>query len=78
VARRIQYNGYVIISYPELGEASRQWKLRIAIFRKVKGMLTMEPFFIPNLYNSAEEADIHGITYGQRFINEKVPGLKVG
>ena len=78
MGRRIKYNNYVIVSYPELVEATAQWKLRIAIFWNVNGILRMEPFSVPSIYNTAEEADIHGIAYGQRIIDEKVPGLKVG
>jgi hypothetical protein len=78
MGKRIKYNDYVIISYPELVEGSGQWKLRIAIFRKVNGVLRMEPFSVPHLYNTAQEADIHGIAYGQRIIDEKIPGLKAG
>ena len=49
-----------------------------AIFRKVNGVLRMEPFSVPHLYNTAQEADIHGIAYGQRIIDEKIPGLNAG
>jgi len=38
----------------------------------------MRPFVGPTVYDSEEEADIHGIAYGQRIIDEKVPGLKAG
>ena len=36
----------------------------------------MQSFSGPTVYETEEEADIHGIAYGQRIIDEKVPGLK--
>jgi hypothetical protein len=36
----------------------------------------MQPFLGPTVYSSEEEADTHGIAYGQRIIDEKLPGLK--
>jgi hypothetical protein len=38
----------------------------------------MQSFSGPTVYTSEEEADVHGIAYGQRIIDEKVPGLKAG
>ena len=40
--------------------------------------MNMHPFSGPTVYASEDEADIHGIAYGERIINEKVPGLKTG
>jgi hypothetical protein len=78
MARRLQYEGYIIKSHPEPVAASWQWRLRIAICSQSNGVLNMQPFSGPTVYNSEEEADIHGIAYGQRIIDEKVPGLKTG
>ena len=77
VARQAQYKGYVIKSTPEPIAASGKWKLRIAICWKANEILNMQPFLGPTVYHTEEEADIHGIAYGQRIIDEKVPGLKV-
>ena len=78
VARQAHYKGYVIKSTPEPLAASGQWKLRIAICWKANGILNMQPFSGPTVYDTEEEADIHGVAYGQRIIDEKVPGLKAG
>ena len=78
MARRVHYKGYVIKSTPEPVAESAQWKLRIAVYWKANGMLNMQPFSGPTVYDSEEEADIHGIAYGQRIIDEKVFGLKAG
>lgn len=42
------------------------------------GSSTCNPSQGPTVYDSEAEADIHGIAYGQRIIDEKVPGLKTG
>jgi hypothetical protein len=75
VARRVPYKGCVIKSTPEPIAASGQWRLRIAIYWKANGMLNMQPFSGPAVYNKEEEANIDGIAYGQRIIDEKA-GLK--
>jgi hypothetical protein len=76
VARRIQYKDHIIKSDPEPVGATGQWRLRITIYSQADGILKMQPFLGPTVYNTQEEADIHGIAYGQRIIDEKVPGLK--
>ena len=78
VAKQVHYKGYVIKSTPEPIAASGQWNLRIAICWKANGILNMQPFSGPTTYNTEKEAAIHGIVYGQRIIDEKVPGLKAG
>lgn len=78
MARRFHYKGYVIKSTPEPIATSEQWKLRIAIYWRAVGILNMQPFSGPTVYDTEEEADIHGIAYGQRIIDEKVAGLKAG
>jgi hypothetical protein len=57
--------------------ASGQWRLRIAIAWKANGMLIMQPFSGPTVYNSEEEADLQGIAFAQRIIDVKA-GLKAG
>jgi hypothetical protein len=76
VAKEIHYKGYIIKSNPEPVATSGQWKLQIALCWKRDGLLNMQPFWGPTVYDSEEEADVHGIAYGQRIIDEKVPGLK--
>jgi hypothetical protein len=78
VGRRVQYRNCIIKSNPELVDATGEWKLRIAIYSQTNGVLNMQSFSGPTVYNSEEEADVHGIAYGQRIIDEKVPGLKAG
>lgn len=75
MAKQVQYKDYTIKSNPEpLVEG--KWKLRIAICWKSDDLLNLQPFSGPTIYESEAEADVHGITYGQRIIDEKMPGLK--
>jgi hypothetical protein len=76
VARQVHYRDYVIKSNPEPLVASGQWKLRIALCWKSGGILNMQPFSGPTVYDNEDEADIHGIAYGQRIIDEKVRGIR--
>ena len=68
----------MIKSNPEPVASSGQWRLRIAIYSRSNGILTMQPFSGPTVYDTEEEADTHGLAYGQRIIDEKVPGLTAG
>lgn len=78
MTRRVHYKDYVIKSDPEPLAASGQWKLRIAIYWKANGILNLQAFSGPTVYDTEQDADIHGIAYAQRIIDEKVPGLKAG
>ena len=45
------------------------------IYSRTDGLLNIQPFSGPTVYETEQEADIHGIAYGQRIIDEKMPGL---
>ena len=45
---------------------------------KTEGIMNMRSFKAPGVYKTEDEADLHGIAYGQRIIDGKVPGLTVG
>lgn len=72
MARRVRYKGHVIKSTPEPVAESLQWKLRIAIYWKANAILNVQPFSGPMVYYTEQEADTHGIAYGQRIIDERV------
>lgn len=76
MAGRVHYKGYVIRSSPELVAASGQWRLRITIYWKASGILYMQPFSGPTIHDSEEEADVQGIAYGQRIVDEKGSEMK--
>ena len=78
MAKRVHYKGYVIKSNPEPIAVSGQWRLRIAIYTKTRGIFRLQPFIGPTVYASEDEVEILGVAYGQRIIDEKVLGLKAG
>jgi hypothetical protein len=75
VARLIHYKQYSIKSVPNRFLTSGKWELNIRILWKSDGMVTMRTFTAPGLYDTEDEADIHGITYGQRIVDGKVAGV---
>ena len=77
VGRRVQYKNSIIKSTPEPVADSGQWKLRIVIYSRTDGLFNIQPFSGPTVHDTEREADIHGIAYGQRIIDEKVPGLNM-
>lgn len=78
VARRIQYKHYSVKSLPVRVLTSGKWELQITIFWETGGIVNMRSFFAPGLYDTEDEADLHGLAYGQRIIDGKVPGETVG
>jgi PilZ domain len=77
MAKTVEYEGYTIQSTPlHLAEAEK-WRLRIVIsFEDHRGVRTRE-FSSEVLYATEQEADIHGIAFGQRLIDGKVEGSSV-
>ncbi|MEO7861696.1 MAG: PilZ domain-containing protein [Nitrospirales bacterium] len=72
----IAYRGYTIESAP-LRLEGEKWRLRISItLADTRGVLVRQ-FDVESLYSTEQEADIHGIFYGQRIIDGKVPGHSV-
>jgi hypothetical protein len=78
VARRVRYRGYVIKSSPEPVGVAGQWRLRIAIYTEADGVIKLQAFTGPTVYAGEDEVEILAIAYGQRIIDEQVPGLKAG
>lgn len=52
--------------------------MHITIFWEANGVATMRTFDTTGFYDTEVEADVHGIAYGQRIIDGKVPGETVG
>jgi hypothetical protein len=79
VSRVFIYKTYTIRSTPLQLLDSKQWMLSIVIDWERDGRVTGRPFSATeNTYPTEAEADLHGITYGQRIIDGKVPGFSVG
>jgi hypothetical protein len=72
-----EYQGYTIESVPQHATQGEKWGLRIYIsVQHSRGIQTRE-FTADGLYATEEEADLHGIAFGQRVIDGKVDGLAV-
>ncbi len=71
------YHGYTIQSAPYRQTDSDKWQLHIFIsVEDTRGVQT-RAFPVDGLYATEEEADLHGITYGQRLIDGKVDGQSI-
>jgi hypothetical protein len=77
MAKTVEYDGYTIHSSPHHLLDRERWQLRIFIsLNDHRGVQTRE-FSAEVLYATEQEADIHGITFGQRLIDGKVEGQSV-
>jgi hypothetical protein len=54
-----------------------QWTLAIVISWERDEGVTSRPFTAENTYPTEVDADLHGIAYGQRIIDGKIPGCSV-
>lgn len=74
--KTVEYQGYTIESVPHRLDGE-QWRLHIFIsVQESRGVLTRQ-FAVDSIYATQQEADIHGIAYGQRLIDGKVDGQSV-
>jgi hypothetical protein len=77
MGKTLEYQGYTIQSSPQPPAHGEKWQLRIFIsLDHHRGVKTRE-FSADVLYATEQEADIHGIAFGQRLIDEKVEGQSV-
>jgi len=76
MGKSIDYQGYTIESAPQLG-ADQMWRLGIFISVEDDRGVRTRTFSPEGVYASEQEADIHGITFGQRLIDGKVEGRSV-
>ena len=77
MAKTVEYEGYTIQSAPYHPIDSERWQLRIFIsVDDPRGVRTRD-FSSEFLYATEQEADIHGIAFGQRLIDGKVEGKSV-
>ena len=75
--KTIEYQGYTIQSSPHPLAQGEKWQLRISIYLdNHRGVKTRE-FSADVWYATKQEADIHGIAFGQRLIDGKVEGQSV-
>ena len=77
MARQVEYKGYTIESTPRRDANWDKWQLHVFIsVQHPRGFQTRE-FPSEALYATEQEADIHGIAFGQRVIDGKVNGWTV-
>jgi len=75
--KTVEYQGYTIESAPHHLVDGEKWGLRIFIsVDDQRGVRTRE-FSADVVYATEQEADIHGIAFGQRLIDGKVEGRSV-
>jgi hypothetical protein len=77
MGKTLEYQGYTIQSSPQHLAHGEKWQLRIFIsLDNHRGVKTRE-FSADVLYETEQEADIHGIAFGQRLIDGKIEGQSV-
>ena len=77
MSRVVLYQGYTITSYPVHESESGQWQLNIVISGEEEGSTFSRSYWMPLTYPTETEADIAGVTFGQRIIDGKVSGISV-
>jgi hypothetical protein len=76
MTKTVEYQGYKFESVPHRLDGDK-WRLHIYIsVEDSRGVLTRQ-FAVDSIYATGQEADIHGIAYGQRLIDGKVDGQSV-
>ena len=74
--KTVEYQGYKIESTPHHLDHDK-WRLHIFISVEDSRGVRTRQFSVESMYASEQEADIHGIAYGQRLIDGKVEGQSV-
>jgi len=77
MGKTLGYQGYTIQSEPQYQTAGSAWQLRIRICMDHHHGVGTRTFSAEVLYALEQDADIHGIAFGQRIIDGKVDGLSV-
>ena len=76
MGKTIPYEGFTIQSSPRLA-AREKWQLCIEISVEQPSGVNTREFLADVMYATEQEADIHGIAFGQRLIDGKVEGQSV-
>jgi hypothetical protein len=78
MGKSVKYQGYKIQSAPHHpADDENEWRLRIFISFEQHGGDKTREFSTDVVYATEQEADIYGITFGQRLIDGKVEGRSV-
>ena len=77
MARTAAYREFTIQSTPHYRTEWQEWQLRIAISCDTSQGVRTRDFSSEIMYPTEQEADFHGITFGQHLIDGKVEGQSV-
>ncbi|OAI49571.1 hypothetical protein AYO43_03035 [Nitrospira sp. SCGC AG-212-E16] len=77
MSKTVLCEGYAIQSSPRYLAERENWQLWIVISFKHHGAMTPREFSSEVLYATEQEAETHGIAFGQRLIDGKVEGHSV-
>jgi hypothetical protein len=77
MSNTVLYEGYAIQSSPRYLAESEKWQLCIVISFKQHGAMKPREFSSEVLHMTEQEADIHGIAFGQHLIDGKVEDRSV-
>jgi hypothetical protein len=77
MSRTVIYKKYTIASWPVHDAHTGEWRLNISISWEKGGTPISRPYWMPITYPSETEADVHGITFGQRIVDGKVSGIEL-
>ena len=77
MSKTVLYKDYTIRSTPIQHPATGLWSIETWIASERAGVKAEWPFALETAYQTEQEADIHGITFRERVIDGKVPGLSV-
>jgi hypothetical protein len=77
MSKTVLYKTYTIRSTPVCLFPTGQWRIEISIAWEYQEAELDLPFSSNTPHMTENEADAHGITFGQRLIDGKVPGLSV-
>ncbi|TKS63855.1 MAG: PilZ domain-containing protein [Nitrospira sp.] len=77
MGKTLEYQGYTIQSSPQHLADGEKWQLRIFVSMDDHRGVKAREFLADGVYATEQEADIHGIAYGQRLIDGKVEGRSV-
>ena len=77
MGKSVEYQGYKIESAPQQLIDDQMWRLGIFISVEDHRGVRTRTFSPEGMYATEQEADIHGITFGQRLIDGKVESRSV-
>lgn len=72
MSKTVEYQGCTILSTPRRIGDSEKWGLHIVISVEDIRNVRMREFSSEPVYATEQEAEIHGIVFGQRIINGRV------